>query len=457
MSFDSSSRTPPQALDVERTVLASIMIDDQALDEAMEYLSEECFYATAHARIFTSIRELRKHDKPADVILVAEELEKRGWLESVGGRAFLGELVGGIATAANIKYHVDILKDKAKLRSMITTAGRISTDCFEADANASNVVDRAEQAIFAIKDAEMRGHPESMPELLPKVFEEIQRYHKEGGISGIPSGFHDLDALTTGMHPGELIIIAARPGLGKTSLALSIALNVATHKARPETTAVFSLEMPKNQLIQRILCSQARIDMHRLRGGHLSPREFQSLAAAAGPIHEAPLYFDDTGSLNVMDLRAKCRRIKSKTGSLGLVIVDYLQLMSGVDRSENRQTEISGISRSLKEIAKEIGVPLIALSQLSRAVEQRTGSKRPQLSDLRESGSIEQDADVVLFISRDMYNEENPENANIAEILIAKQRNGPAGVSVKLAFISEYAAFGNLDTHHSDANAPEDF
>ena len=373
----------------------------------------------------------------------------RGENEAIGAEPYIGELVNNVATAANVKHYVKILKDKAMLRTLISTAGRISTSCFDPDANAKQVVDKAEAEIFTIADANIKNHPERLDVLMGKAFEEIQKIHREGGItSGVPSGFHALDEMTTGFHPGELIIVAARPGMGKTSFALSMALNAAARAKRKVATAVFSLEMPKAQLIQRMLCSEARIDMHRLRSGKLGKRELNALAIGAGPLYEAPMYFDDTPGMNVMELRAKCRRIKAKDG-LGLVMIDYLQLMNGVEKSENRQNEVAQISRSLKEIAKELEIPIIALSQLSRSVEQRTGDKKPQLSDLRESGSIEQDADCVLFIYRDwMYNKETTEQ-NVAEIIIGKQRNGPTG-SVKLAFIKEFAAFENLDLQHGD-------
>ena len=452
------TRSIPSAVEVERTVLASMIIDEAALDDGMEKLTDEIFHKESHRKIFICLRDIYKNDKPVDAAILSEELRRREWLNDIGGEAYLAELFNSAATSANIIHHIDILKDKATLRQLITAAGKITTEAMSPDAVSGITVDRAEQAIFSIKDKEMVGQPEALSTLIPQAFEDINRFRKMGGISGIPSGFIELDKKTTGMHPGELIIIAARPGMGKTSFALSIALNASCRSTTHETIAVFSLEMPKAQLVHRMLCSEARVNIQNLRAGHLNPRDLKSLSFAASKLNESAVYIDDTGSLNVMELRAKCRRIKNATGNLGLVIIDYLQLMSGVEKSENRQNEISTISRSLKEIAKELQVPVIALSQLSRAVEQRgDGKKRPQLSDLRESGSIEQDADVVLFIYRDNMYDKETKVGNTAEILIGKQRNGPSGIDVKVAFISEFAAFENLDKFHEEEETGDTF
>jgi replicative DNA helicase len=444
-----STKIPPQALDIERTVLGSILIDRNALDTAMESLAEECFYATAHRNIYLCIRDMVKHDIPVDIVTLAEELRKREWLESVGAEPFLSELVENVATSANIEYHAKILTDKATLRQLISTAADITTDCFSPDAEAKEVVDRSESKIFKIADANIKNRPDRLRDLLSTTFEEIERYGKEGGISGVKTGFTKLDEMTTGFHPGDLVIVAARPGMGKTSLALSMALYAAVHAERKTAAVVFSLEMSKAQLVQRMLCSEAEIDIHRLRGGRLNKQERNRLGIAAGPLYEAPLYIDDTPAINVMEIRSKCRRLKAQ-GQLGLIVIDYLQLMGIVDKAENRQQEISQISRSLKGIAKELGVPVIALSQLSRAVEQRTGSHKPQLSDLRESGAIEQDADLVLFIYREYkYKPEQEDLKDVAEIIIGKQRNGPVG-SIMVSFIDQYASFKNLETFHEE-------
>ncbi len=358
-------------------------------------------------------------------------------------------------TSANIKYHTKILQSKATLRTLITTSAEITTDCFTPDADAKSVVKKAETDIFQISDANITNQPEPLRELLSTTFEDIERYSKEGGITGVKTGFVELDKLTTGFHPSDLVIIAARPSMGKTALCLSIALNAAVRAEKPTPTIIFSLEMSKPQLVQRLLCAEAKIDIHRLRSGKLGRKEQNQLAIAAGPLHEALVYIDDTAGINVMDIRAKCRRLKAKS-QLGMVIIDYLQLMGGVDKAESRQQEISQISRSLKTIAKELDVPVVALSQLSRAVEQRPGSHRPQLSDLRESGAIEQDADLVLFIYRESVYIRNKEGVNSeeyknvageAEIIIGKQRNGPVG-NVKISFIDQYASFENFEVMH---------
>jgi replicative DNA helicase len=445
-------KVPPQALDVERTVLGSMLIDAVAMDMAMESLTEECFYATSHKYIFAAIQELNRKTIPVDIITLAEELRKAERLEAVGSEAYLSELVESVATSANITYHAQILESKAILRQLISIASDIGTDCFNADAEAKVVLDRAEEKIFRIADSHMSNKFESLKVLLPKTFEEIERYGQAGGSGGVMSGFTKLDEMTTGMHPGDLVIVAGRPGMGKTSLCLAMALNATARSKKPTPTAIFSLEMSKAQLVQRMLCSEAKVDMIRLRGGRLAKRELNVLGIAAGPMFEAPIFIDDSPSINVLELRAKARRLKARE-NLGLIIIDYLQLMSSVTQGENRQNEISQISRSLKAVAKELAVPVIALSQLSRAPEQRGGDHKPQLSDLRESGAIEQDADVVLFVFREyIYKQDDPGLKNVAEIIIGKQRNGPTG-TVKVSFIPEYAHFENLDEIHIDEKA----
>lgn len=442
-----SANAPPQALDVERTVLGSMLIDQNALDTAMEILTDECFYATAHRNIFTCIREMVTHDMSVDIVTLTEELRKRELLQTVGSEAYLSELVENVATSANIDYHARILESKATLRELITATTDITTDCFGPDAEAKDVMSRAESRIFKIADAKIKNRPEQLRELLSTTFEDIERYGKEGGITGVKTGFTKLDDMTTGFHKSDLVVIASRPGMGKTSLCLSIALNAAVHANKPTATVLFSLEMSKAQLVQRMLCAEAEIDIHRLRSGRLTKQERNRLGIAATPLYEAHIYIDDTPAINVMEIRSKCRRLKAR-GQLGMIIIDYMQLMGIVDRAENRQQEISTISRSLKGIAKELDVPVVALSQLSRAVEQRTGSHRPQLSDLRESGAIEQDADLVLFIFREYkYKPDQEELKDIAEIIIGKQRNGPVG-SIMVSFKDQYACFKNLDVVH---------
>jgi replicative DNA helicase len=444
-----STRVPPQAVDVERTVLGSMLIDSDALDAAMETLTEECFYSSSNRLIFGCIFDMCRINVPVDIVTLAEELRKKELLDKVGTEAYLSELVENVATAANIGYHVKILESKATLRHLISAAGEIATECFEPDAEAKEVVDQAEARIFHISESRVSSSFESLRTLLPRTFEDIERYGKEGGIHGVKTGFTKLDDMTTGLHGGDLVIVAGRPGMGKTSFCLSVAIKTAVHGKPATPTALFSLEMSRDQLVQRLLCAEARVDIHRLRGGMLSKRDLNVLGIAAGPLWEAPVYIDDTPGINVMEIRSKCRRLKAREG-LGLIIIDYLQLMSSVGKVENRQQEISTISRTLKIIAKELHVPIIALSQLSRAVEQRGGDHRPQLSDLRESGAIEQDADMVLFVYREHHYKRDDESLrNIAEIIIGKQRNGPTG-AVKVSFVPEYANFDNLDEIHSE-------
>jgi replicative DNA helicase len=436
-----TDRIPPQALDVERTVLGSMLIDSNATVNAMEKLTENCFYSTANSRIFICLRDMFEKSIPFDIITLAEELRKKEWLESVGAEPYLAELVENVATSANIEHHVKILIEKATLRSLISTSAEITTSCFSSDVEAQVVLDSAESKIFSISEARIKNSFQSLGQLLPKTFEDIAAYSK-GGVQGIPTGFIELDELTSGFQRSDFIIIAGRPSMGKTAFALSIALHASV--VAKYATAIFSLEMSKAQLAQRMLCGEARINMHQLRSGKLPHKELPKLSLAAGPLSEAPLFIDDTPGITVLELRAKARRLKAQH-NLSFIIIDYLQLMGSSGPIENRQQEISQISRSLKGIAKELDVPVVALSQLSRAVEQRGGDHRPQLSDLRESGAIEQDADVVMFVFREeFYNKELPESEKgKAEIIIGKQRNGPVG-KMDVSFIKDYARFENL-------------
>jgi replicative DNA helicase len=435
-----TDRVPPQALDVERTVLGSMLIDANAAVNAMEKLAEECFYATANKRIYVCLRDMFEKSIPFDILTLAEELRKKTWLESVGAEPYLAELVDNVATSANIEHHVRILLEKSTLRNLISTAAEITTDCFSSEVEAQEVLDKAEAKIFGISEARIKNSFESLGQLLPRTFQDIEGYSK-GGIQGVPSGFKELDEMTSGLQRSDLIIIAGRPSMGKTAFALSIALHASTVAKFP--TAIFSLEMSKSQIAQRMLCAEARINMHQLRSGKLPHKELPKLSLAAGPLSEAPMFVDDTPGITVLELRAKARRLKAQH-NLSFIIIDYLQLMGSSGPVESRQQEISQISRSLKGIAKELDVPVIALSQLSRAVEQRGGDHRPQLSDLRESGAIEQDADVVMFVYREeVYNKDLPDDQKgVAEIIIGKQRNGPIG-TVPVTFVRDYARFEN--------------
>ena len=444
-----SDRIPPQALDVERTVLGSMLIDNNAAVNAMEKLNEHCFYSSANERIFVCLREMFEKSIPFDILTLAEELRKKTWLEAVGAEPYLAELVDSVATSANIEHHVRILLEKSTLRSLITTSAEITTSCFSSEAEAQEILDNAEAKIFGISESRIKNSFESLGQLLPKTFQDIENYSK-GGVQGIPTGFTDLDEMTSGFQRSDLIIIAGRPSMGKTAFALSIALHASVQAKF--ATAIFSLEMSKAQLAQRMLCAEARINMHQLRSGKLPHKELPKLSIAAGPLSEAPLFIDDTPGITVLELRAKSRRLKAQH-NLSLIVVDYLQLMGSSGNIENRQQEISQISRSLKGIAKELDLPVIALSQLSRAVEQRGGDHRPQLSDLRESGAIEQDADVVMFVYRDeVYNKELPdEERGKAEIIIGKQRNGPIG-KIDTTFIKDYARFENRATVREESH-----
>ncbi len=439
----SAERIPPHALDVERTVLGSMLIDAHAAASVFESLDETAFYSGANRRIFACMREMFEGSVPIDIITLTELLRKKQWLESVGEEPYLAELAESIATSANIQYYSNILREKETLRALIAASGDITTECFAPDVAAQEVLDRAKAKVFGISESRITNRFEKVGQLLPHTFEEIENYAK-GSFNGVLTGYPALDEMTTGLQKGDLVIVAGRPSMGKTSFALSIAAHAAIRGNN--STAIFSLEMSKHQLTQRLLCAEAKVNMHQLRSGKLPRRDYPRLSLAAGPLAEAPLYIDDTPGISVLEVRAKARRLKAQS-NLQLLIIDYLQLMGSSGSVESRQQEISQISRSLKGVAKELDVPLIVLSQLSRAPEQRT-EHRPQLSDLRESGAIEQDADVVMFVYREeVYNKDVPEEEKaVAEIIIGKQRNGPIGTA-KLAFIKDYAKFENLLEH----------
>jgi replicative DNA helicase len=435
-----ADRVPPQALDMERTVLGSMLIDNVAVDVALEFLSEDSFYLDSHSKIFLCMRELSDKNSPIDIITVSEKLRQKEWLEEIGAEVYLGELAENVATSGNVQYYAGIIREKAVLRQLISASAEITTECFSSELEAQEVLDAAESKIFGISESRVKNKFESIGQLLKPAFERINNYGKGGGVNGVPTGFLELDDMTTGLQKGDLVIIGGRPSMGKTAFCLSIALHAAV-KAK-HTTAIFSLEMSKDQIVERMLCSAARVSMHALRKGVLHQDQYTNLNIASGPLSEAPLFIDDTPAITVLELRAKARRLKAQH-NLGLIIVDYLQLMSPSVRSESVQQDISQISRSLKAVARELDVPLIALSQLSRAVESRT-DRRPQLSDLRESGAIEQDADLVMFVYREeVYKKEDPTVKGMAEIIVGKQRNGPIG-DVKVAFVKEYASFQNL-------------
>ncbi len=442
---DPLSKIPPQHLEAEEFVLGAILIDNQAMNKVLEVLSPSAWYREAHRKIFQAMIELTEVNEAIDQVTVSECLRRRNELEQIGGAAYLAKLVAQVPTAANVRHHAKIVQEKALLRNLITVATDIVASGYRDSEKVEDLIDQAERSIFEIAERKMRPSFVPVREIVKASFETIERlYEKKERVTGVPTGFTDLDEMTSGLQPSDLIIVAGRPSMGKTALALSIAQYAAIEKR--ETVAIFSLEMSKEQLVLRMLCSEARVDAHKLRSGFLGRADWPKLTSAAGRLAEAPIYIDDSPAMTVLEMRAKARRLKAERG-LGLVIVDYLQLMRGRGGADNREQEISDISRSLKALAKELAIPVIALSQLSRAVETRGGDKKPQLSDLRESGAIEQDADVVMFIFREEVYRQTEENRGVADILLRKQRNGPTG-EFQMAFIDRYTRFENLDTAH---------
>ena len=440
-------RLPPQNLNAEKAVLGSMLQESTAVSRAMEFLEDWCFYMTSHQLIFQAVQKLFESNHPIDVLTVASELQRQGHLDSVGGNYYLTELVASIPSAANIEYHARIVLEKAVLRRLIGVSTEITGDAFEAKEPVDDILDRAEQRIFSLSERRLRKGFESIHPVLHKTFETIESYHaRSGSVTGVPTGFSELDEITSGFQNSDLIIVAGRPSMGKTALCLNLARNAALEGKCG--VGFFSLEMANYQLALRLLCSEAKVNSHLVRTGKLPKEHFARLTHAVGRLAEAPIYIDDSAALSVMEIRAKARRLKAER-NVGLFFIDYLQLVRGPKDIESRQIEISMISQSLKALAKELDVPVVALSQLSRAVEQRSGDKRPQLSDLRESGAIEQDADVVMFIYRPgVYTKELDDNT--AEIIIGKQRNGPTG-TVELMFHKDYVMFADLDRYHTDS------
>jgi replicative DNA helicase len=438
----SSHKLPPQNIEAEQSVLGGILIENEAINRVTEILVPDDFYRDAHRRIFNALMNLTERDEPADLITLTNELRKIDQLDSIGGASYLASLIDLVPTAANIEYYAKIVKEKAVLRKLIQTSTEIITQSYEDRGDVEGFLDEAERAIFEISEKRVKPSFYSIREIVKDSFTIIERlFKKKELVTGVPSGFKELDRMTAGFQPSDLIIIAGRPSMGKTAFCLDVAQYAAIENKIP--VAVFSLEMSKEQLVIRMLCSQAHVEGTRLRTGYLTESDWPRLTIAAGNLSEAPVYIDDTAALSVLELRAKARRLKSEY-NLGLVIIDYLQLMKGRTRVESRQQEVSEITRSLKALAKELSIPVIAVSQLSRKIEERTGN-RPQLSDLRESGAIEQDADLIIFLYRDeVYNrsEENP-NRGKAEVIVGKQRNGPIG-KVELAFLDKFTTFKDL-------------
>ena len=435
-----SFKLPPQNIEAEQSILGGVLIENDALNTVVEFLEDGDFYREAHQKIFKSMIALSEKNEPLDLITLTNELKKKKELEAIGGASYLAGLVESVPTAANIAYYAKIVKEKSILRKLISAATEIVTKSYQESKDLEAFLDEAEQAIFRISENQVRPAFYPIKEIVKESFKVIERlYEKKELITGVPSGFKDLDRKTAGFQNAELIIVAGRPSMGKTALCLNIAQHAAINSKIP--TAIFSLEMSKEQLAIRMLCSEARVDSARLRSGFLSESDWPKLTMAAGALSDAPIFIDDSAAISVLELRAKARRLKADRG-LGLVIVDYLQLMRGRSGAERREQEISEISRSLKALAKELNIPVIAISQLSRKAEDRPG-RRPQLSDLRESGAIEQDADVIIFIYRDeVYNPDSDQRGK-AEVIIGKQRNGPTG-KTDLSFISEFTTFKDL-------------
>ncbi len=439
-----AERTLPHNLEAERSVLGAILLHNDAFNLAAEVIDAGDFFRDAHRRIFDKMVTLSERGDAIDLVTLKEELAKSGEIEEIGGPAYIAALLDGVPRSTNVEHYARIIKEKATLRNLIFSANKILATAYDGEEEADVILDQAEHAIFAIADDKVRDGFVSMRNLAQGSLETIEQLHaRKELVTGVPTGFTDLDEMTSGLQPGDLVIIAARPSMGKTSLVLNMAQHVGTKTSR--SVGIFSLEMSKEQLFLRMLTAEARIDAHRLRGGFLGERDWGRLSQAIGTLSDAKIFIDDTPSIGVLEMRAKCRRLKSEHG-LHMVIVDYIQLMQGRGRFENRTLELASISRSMKGLAKELGVPLVVLSQLSRAPESRS-DHRPQLSDLRESGALEQDADVVMFIYReDLYADKNASPTDVqgtAELIIGKQRNGPTGI-VRLAFIREFTRFENL-------------
>lgn len=444
-------KLPPQNIEAEQSVLGALLIDKDAIIKVADILTPDDFYREDHKYIYLAMLSLFEKRMPIDVVTLSDELETKGKFESVGGATYLTTLVNTVPTASHIVHYAEIIQQKATLRRLISAANKIGELGYDEDGDMSNVLDKAEQSLFAVSQKYLKQNFVPIKDVLSDTFERIDELHRNKGVlRGVPTGFRDLDGLLSGFQDSDLIIVAARPSMGKTA----IVTNIAAHAAIKERRAIgfFALEMSRDQLADRLLSLESGVDSWKIRTGNLSDEDFPKIGYAMGTLAEAPLYIDDSPSLNIMEIRSKCRRLQMEHG-LDLIIVDYLQLMQGRSKSSdaNRVQEISEISRSLKTLARELNVPVVALSQLSRAVEQRP-DKRPMLSDLRESGSIEQDADVVMFIYRDDYYHKDSERKGITELLVRKHRNGPIG-DVELLFVPEQTRFRSVDRKHADMPA----
>lgn len=461
---EKGEKKPPQALEAEAAVLGAILIDPAALPRVMQFLKPEHFYLPAHQRVYEAMLNLFSAKKPYDTITVADELNRMGELERIGGKPFISALSDTVLTSANCEEHARLVLEKALQRQLIQTATEIVQDAYNDELSAEELLEMAESKIFQLRQAgERRGFTLVRERLLQEMDRIEDARNKKQHITGVETGFVELDNLTSGFQPGDFIIIAGRPGMGKTAFALNIAVNTSTRVKKPVPVAIFSLEMSAESLIQRLICSEARVTLNQLRRGDLNNLEYARIASAVGRLSEAKLYIDDTAALNALDIRARARRLKGDHPDLGLVIIDYLQLMephTGRHREYSRQQEITEISRALKAMAKELNVPVIALSQLSRAPDRRE-DKKPLLSDLRESGALEQDADVVLFLYRvaeykkKEWDNLPEEEKRDTDLIVAKHRNGPTG-NIKLVYLYQFMRFENLETRYDYATIPED-
>jgi replicative DNA helicase len=442
MADISLEKTLPSNLEAERSILGAILLDDRAVFTVFGSLRSQDFYLDSHRRVFEKMLHLMNNSRPIDLVTLKEELQRANELESVGGAAYLASLTDGLPRAMNIEYYAQIVKEKSTLRRLIQISNETMARSYKDEEPTEEILQHVEKAIFDIASQQFHSGFSSITPVVDNVYKQIEElFNRKAPVTGLETGFADLDRMTAGLHPSDLIIVAARPGLGKTSLCLNIAEHAAIRKHK--TVGIFSLEMSKEQLVKRLLCSEARIDAHRINTGFLNKEDWHRLSRASGDLSGTKIFIDDTASITIPELRSKSRRLSLEHG-LDLIIVDYLQLMSGsTQRYENRTQEISQISRGLKGIAKELNLPLVAVSQLSRAVEARRGDHRPQLSDLRESGSIEQDADVVMFIYREDMVNPTEDNSGLAELIIGKQRNGPTG-SIQLAFSKQFTRFDSL-------------
>jgi replicative DNA helicase len=440
VSIDTIGRVPPHNIEAEQAVLGCMLIDSDIIPSVTELIKSEDFYRDDHKEICEAILDITERAGPVDIITVSEQLQLRGTLDAVGGLDYLASISGAVPTTANAKHYAKIVEEKSLLRKLVKAASDISGMCFDSSDEAIYVLDKAEKSIFDILQKRSTQGFTHIKDVLLETFNRLEElYNSKSYITGIPTGFTDLDLKTAGLQNSDLILIAARPGMGKTAMGLNIAQYAAVRKHVP--VAIFNLEMSKDQLVNRMLSSEVMVDSQKMRTGKLEDDDWNKIAQALAPLSEAPIFIDDTPGISVMDIRAKCRRLKLEK-NLGLVVIDYLQLMQGRGRVENRQQEVSEISRSLKILAKELNVPVVTLSQLSRGPESRN-DHRPMLSDLRESGAIEQDADIVMFLYRDDYYNPDTEKKNIAEVIIAKHRNGSTG-TIELRWFGEYTKFANL-------------